>query len=63
MISAREASERGWIWPMGVIGVVVITLLWLILPGEGGAGWLWLPIAFAYGLFVAARPHPRDGSR
>ena len=62
MISAREATERGWIWPMGVVGVLAITLLWMVLPGEGGAGWVWLPIAFVYGLFVAARSDPRGGT-
>lgn len=49
----RPGLWREWLWPPGVIAVVVITLLWLLLPGEGGAGWLWLPLSFAVGVAVA----------
>ena len=49
----RDAPWRLWLWPYGVVGVVLITLLWLLLPGAGGAGWFWLPLALAYGAAVA----------
>ena len=49
----RPGLWRDWLWPPGVVAVIVITLLWLLLPGEGGAGWLWLPLAFAVGVAVA----------
>ena len=41
---------RVWLWPVGVVTTVVLTLLWIVLPGDGGAGWLWLPLAFAIGV-------------
>ena len=53
--SGQTPLINEWTWPWGVAGVLVIALLWLILPGGGGAGWLWLPLAFVYGIVISWR--------
>ena len=42
-----------WTWPWGVIGVLAVTLLWMMF--EGATAWLWLPLAFLFGVYVAWR--------
>ena len=54
-MSGSEWLGRAWVWPWGALGVAAILLAWWILPGAGGAAWLWLPVAFAYGAYVAWR--------